>query len=342
MTIHENISLKPYNTFGIDVKTRFFIELMTEEDVFSFFSSSRQYPKPFLFLGGGSNMLFTKDFPGTVVRLCTKGITIVEEDENSVLIRAASGENWDGFVNFCVSKGWGGLENLSMIPGNVGTGPIQNIGAYGVELKDKIEDLEALRIETLEKVVLSKEQCEFGYRDSIFKGRERGKYFILNVRFRLSKQPELKLDYGTIREELQAMNRINLTISDVREAVCSIRHRKLPDPVRIGNAGSFFKNPTVTAEQCQDIIAREPRLVHYQLADGRFKLAAAWLIDACGWRGKSVGNAAVYEKQALVIVNKGGLNQPCTGGEVVTLAQAIQTSVYERFGIRLEHEPVVV
>ena len=278
-------------------------------------------------------MLFTKDFPGTVVRLCTKGITIVEEDENSVLIRAASGENWDGFVNFCVSKGWGGLENLSMIPGNVGTGPIQNIGAYGVELKDKIEDLEALRIETLEKVVLSKEQCEFGYRDSIFKGRERGKYFILNVRFRLSKQPELKLDYGTIREELQAMNRINLTISDVREAVCSIRHRKLPDPVRIGNAGSFFKNPVIPVQQFINLKERFPEIVTFQQKDG-VKIAAAWMIEQCGWKGKRFGDAGVHENQPLVLVNYGS----ATGDEILSLSNRIIDSIEEKFGIRLDPE----
>jgi UDP-N-acetylmuramate dehydrogenase len=332
-TIHENISLRPYNTFGIEVKTRCFVELMTEEDIFSFFSSIKEYPLPFLFLGGGSNILFTKDFPGTVVRLCTKGIDVVEEDENSVLVRVASGENWDGFVNFCVNKGWGGLENLSLIPGNVGTGPIQNIGAYGVELKDRFGNLEALRINTLEKVVLSKEQCEFGYRDSIFKGKEKGKYFILNVSFRLSKHPELKLDYGTIREELHVMKRIDPTISDVREAVCRIRQRKLPDPGQIGNAGSFFKNPVISKQQFIDLKEQFPGIVSFP-QDDAIKIAAAWLIEQCGWKGKRFGDAGVHENQTLVLVNYGS----ATGTEILSLADRIIDSVEEKFGVRLEPE----
>jgi UDP-N-acetylmuramate dehydrogenase len=333
MTIHENISLKSFNTFGIEAKTRFFIELLTEEDVFSFFSAFKGYPKPFMFLGGGSNMLFTKDFPGTVVRLCTKGIQVVEEDNDSVLVRAASGENWDGFVMFCVDQGWGGLENLSMIPGNVGTGPIQNIGAYGVELKDRFVELEALRIDTLEKVVLSKEQCEFGYRDSIFKRREKGKFFILKVSFRLLKQPELNLDYGTIREELQTMNRLSPTISDVREAVCRIRGKKLPDPVQMGNAGSFFKNPSISRQQFINLKERFPGVVSYPQEDA-YKVAAAWMIEQCGWKGKRYGDAGVHENQPLVLVNHGS----ATGEEILNLANQIIQSVEEKFGIRLEPE----
>jgi UDP-N-acetylmuramate dehydrogenase len=333
MTIHENISLKPYNTFGIEVNTKFFIELMSEEDTFSFFSSADEYPHPFLFLGGGSNMLFTKDFPGTVVRLCTKGITIEEEDDDSVLVRAASGENWDDLVKFCVGKGWGGLENLSMIPGNVGTGPIQNIGAYGVEIKDVIFDIEAIHLETLEKVVLSMEQCEFGYRDSIFKGKEKGKYFILNVSFRLSKHPELKLDYGTICDELKIMNRLNPTISDVREAVCRIRGRKLPDPVKIGNAGSFFKNPVISKDQFLRLKEQYPAVISYPQANG-CKIAAGWLIEQCGWKGKRYGDAGVHDTQALVLVNYG----KATGEEILSLGYRIIDSVEKKFGIRLEPE----
>ena len=333
MTIHENISLKPYNTFGIDVKTRFFVELLTEEDVFSFFSASTEYPQPFLFLGGGSNMLFTKDFPGTVVRLCTKGITIEKEDDDSVLVRAASGENWDGFVKYCVGKGWGGLENLSMIPGNVGTGPIQNIGAYGVEIKDVISDIEAIHLETLEKVVLSQDQCEFGYRDSIFKSRGKGKYFILSVSFRLSKNSEQKLDYGTIREELERMNRSRPTNTDVREAVCNIRARKLPDPGQIGNAGSFFKNPVILKQQFDSLKEQFPGIISYLQDDG-YKIAAAWLIEQCGWKGKRTGDAGVHENQSLVLVNYGN----ATGKEILDLANRIIESVDRKFGIRLEPE----
>jgi len=333
MTIHENISLKPYNTFGIDVKTRFFVELLTEEDVFSFFSSASDFPKPFLFLGGGSNILFTKDFTGTVIRLCTKGIRIIEEDNDSILVRSASGENWDDFVKYCVEKGWGGLENLSMIPGNVGTGPIQNIGAYGVEIKDVISAIETILLETHEKVVLSGKQCKFGYRNSIFKGKEKGKYFILSVSFRLSKKSDLKLDYGTIREELQLMNRFEPTIADVREAVCNIRARKLPDPEQLGNAGSFFKNPLISRQLFLNLKDSFPGIVTFPQDEG-YKIAAAWMIEQCGWKGKRYGNAGVHENQPLVLVNYG----KATGDEILSLANRIMDSVEEKFGIRLDPE----
>jgi UDP-N-acetylmuramate dehydrogenase len=333
MTIYENISLKPYNTFGIDVKTCFFIELMTEEDIFSFYSASKEFPQPFIFLGGGSNMLFTKDFTGTVIRLCTRGIKIIEEDNDSVVVCAASGENWDAFVKYCVDKGWGGVENLSMIPGNVGTAPVQNIGAYGVELKDSFLELEAITTDALEKVVFSREQCEFGYRDSIFKGKGRGKYFILNVSFLLSKHPELKLDYGNIREELHKMDKLSPTISDVREAVCRIRQSKLPDPGKIGNAGSFFKNPVVSRQKFIDLKDQFPGIGSYLQDDG-YKIAAAWMIEQCGWKGKRSGDAGVHENQPLVLVNYGS----ATGKEILDLANRIIDSIERKFRIRLEPE----
>lgn len=333
MTIRENISLKPYNTFGIDVKTRFFIELYTEEDISGFLFSAKEFPKPFLFLGGGSNILFINDFEGTVIRLCTKGVKVIEENDDFIFVKAASGENWDGFVKYCVEKEWGGLENLSLIPGNVGTGPIQNIGAYGVELKDVFIDLEAIHIETLAKVVLSKEECEFGYRDSIFKGKGKGKYVILHVSFRLSKHPTLKLDYGTIREELKLMNRPNPSISDVRDAVCRIRGRKLPDPEQIGNAGSFFKNPVISEQQFAILKERYPGIVNFPQDDG-YKIAAAWLIGHCGWKGKRFGDAGVHENQPLVLVNYGS----ATGKEILHLAYQVIDSVLKEFGIRLEPE----
>jgi UDP-N-acetylmuramate dehydrogenase len=278
-----------------------------------------------------------------------KGIEKVDEDDHYYFIKAGAGENWHSFVMYCVEQGYAGIENLALIPGSVGASPMQNIGAYGVELQDRFDALDAIDLETGRVFTLDAAQCGFGYRDSVFKhtGSDRhmglkGRAMILRVRFALPLDWKPVLGYADLEKKQAQKGIAQPTAQQVFDWVCEIRRAKLPDPAVIGNAGSFFKNPTVTAEQCQDIIAREPRLVHYQLADGRFKLAAAWLIDACGWRGKSVGNAAVYEKQALVIVNKGGLTQPCTGGEVVTLAQAIQTSVYERFGIRLEPEPVVV
>ena len=333
MIIREYISLKPYNTFGIDIKARFFIELLTEDDVFSFFSSVNDFPEPHLFIGGGSNMLFTKDFSGTVIRVGTKGIGVEEENDDFVVVRVAAGENWDDFVRYCVEKGWGGLENLSLIPGNVGTGPIQNIGAYGVEIKDVILDIEVFRIETMVKTVLSGEECEFGYRDSIFKGRDKGKYFILSVRFRLSKHPDLKLDYGAIREELQAMKVSDPTIADVRNAVCRIRQRKLPDPQKTGNAGSFFKNPVVSEAKYLELKERYPSIVSYP-SGACYKIAAAWMIEHLGWKGKRAGDAGVHEHQPLVLVNYGS----ATGKEILQLADMVSESVFNEFGVRLETE----
>ena len=333
MIIREYISLKPYNTFGIDIQARFFIELMTEDDVFSFFSSVNDFPEPHLFIGGGSNMLFTKNFSGTVIRIGTKGIGVEEENDDFVVVRVAAGENWDDFVRYCVEKGWGGPENLSLIPGNVGTGPIQNIGAYGVEIKDVILDIEVFRIETMVKTVLSGEECEFGYRDSIFKGRDKGKYFILSVRFRLSKHPDLKLDYGSIREELQAMKVSVPTIADVRNAVCRIRQRKLPDPQKTGNAGSFFKNPVVSEAKYLELKERYPAIVSYP-SGACYKIAAAWMIEHLGWKGKRAGDAGVHEHQPLVLVNYGS----ATGKEILQLADLVSESVFKEFGIRLETE----
>jgi UDP-N-acetylmuramate dehydrogenase len=265
-------------------------------------------------------------------------------------VQAAAGEDWHGFVEWTLQQGWPGLENLAMIPGLVGASPVQNIGAYGVELQDRFESLDAVDLHTGLYFTLDAAQCAFGYRDSVFKHQATdkrdlgllGRALITQVRFRLPKKWRADIGYADLEKKQAQAGIGDPTAQQVFDWVCEIRSAKLPNPQVVGNAGSFFKNPTVSPEQCADIIAREPRLVHYHLSDGRIKLAAAWLIDACGWRGKSVGNAAVYDKQALVIINKGGRDSPCTGGEVVTLAKAIQTSVYERFGIQLEPEPVVV
>jgi UDP-N-acetylmuramate dehydrogenase len=301
-------------------------------------------------LGGGSNIVITGDIKRLVIKVELMGKQLVSEDDKAWVIQAAAGEDWHDFVAWTLEQGWPGLENLALIPGMVGASPVQNIGAYGVELQDRFESLDAVDLLTGQQLHLDDAaQCAFGYRDSVFKHAAAdsrdfgllGRALITQVRFRLPKKWKAEISYADLEKKQAQKGIAQPTAQQVFDWVCEIRRAKLPDPAVIGNAGSFFKNPTVTAEQCQDIIAREPRLVHYQLADGRFKLAAAWLIDACGWRGKSVGNAAVYEKQALVIVNKGG--RPTLhrwrGGD---LGQAIQTSVYERFGIRLEHEPVVV
>jgi len=301
-------------------------------------------------LGGGSNIVITGDIKPLVIKVELLGKQLVSEDDKAWIVQAAAGEDWHEFVEWTLEQGWPGLENLAMIPGLVGASPVQNIGAYGVELQDRFESLDAVDLHTGQHFTLEAAQCAFGYRDSIFKHQATdkrdlgllGRALITQVRFRLPKKWTVDIGYADL-EKKQAQTGINNpTPKQVFDWVCEIRRAKLPNPQVVGNAGSFFKNPTVSPEQCADIIAREPRLVHYHLSDGRIKLAAAWLIDACGWRGKSVGNAAVYDKQALVIINKGGRDSPCTGGEVVTLAKAIQTSVYERFGIQLEPEPVVV
>jgi UDP-N-acetylmuramate dehydrogenase len=278
----------------------------------------------------------------------------VEESEKAWIVEAAAGEDWHDFVQWTLDNSWPGLENMALIPGSVGASPVQNIGAYGVELQDRFDALDAIDLATGNTFTLDAAQCAFGYRDSIFKhgpgqhvGASRsmglaGRALITRVRFRLAKAWKPVLGYLDLEKKMAETGKRQPTALQIFEWVCAIRRSKLPDPAVIGNAGSFFKNPTVTPEQCADIIARDPKVVHYLLDDGRIKLAAGWLIDACGWKGKSVGNAAVYEKQALVLVNKGGRENPCTGGEVMTLAKAIQTSVYERFGILLEPEPVVV
>jgi UDP-N-acetylmuramate dehydrogenase len=278
------------------------------------------------------------------------GKQLVSEDDKAWVVQAAAGENWHEFVAWTLAQGWPGLENLALIPGSVGASPVQNIGAYGVELQDRFESLDAVDLHTGQSFTLHAAQCAFGYRDSVFKHAATdsrdlgllGRAIITQVRFRLPKKWQCDVSYLDLTKKQAHYGVAQPTPQQVFDWVCEIRRAKLPDPEHLGSAGSFFKNPTVSPEQCADIIAREPKLVHYHLSDGRIKLAAGWLIDACGWRGKSVGNAAVYERQALVIVNKGGRSNPCTGGEVMTLAKAIQTSVYERFGIRLEPEPVVV
>ena len=349
MIIETNVPLQPHNSFGIAARAERLLRLRTMDDVQALLADPLRL-EPHFVLGGGSNIVITGDIKRLVIKVELMGKQLVSEDDKAWVIQAAAGEDWHDFVAWTLEQGWPGLENLAMIPGMVGASPVQNIGAYGVELQDRFESLDAVDLLTGQHFTLDAAQCAFGYRDSVFKHAAAdsrdlgllGRALITQVRFRLPKKWKAEISYADLEKKQAQKGVVQPTAQQVFDWVCEIRRAKLPDPAVIGNAGSFFKNPTVTAEQCQDIIAREPRLVHYQLADGRFKLAAAWLIDACGWRGKSVGNAAVYEKQALVIVNKGGLNQPCTGGEVVTLAQAIQTSVYERFGIRLEHEPVVV
>jgi UDP-N-acetylmuramate dehydrogenase len=329
----EDISLKPYNTFGIDVKARYFAEALSEEDIVKLSRNLREDFHPLLVLGGGSNVLFTQDFPGTVMKISTKGISVIKEDDDFIWVKAEAGENWDELVMHCVENGWGGLENLSAIPGNAGTSPVQNIGAYGVEMKDACFELEAFDFESKEKRIFSNPECEFGYRESIFKSKYKGRFIILNVTFRLSKKPVLCLGYGNIREELDQMKVIEPSIADVREAVCRIRARKLPDPAVTGNAGSFFKNPVVLPEQFEKLKTSFPGIVSFP-QDGKKKMAAAWMIEQCGWKGKRIGNAGVHASQPLVVINHGN----ATGKEILNLGEEVQKSVFEKFGVMLERE----
>jgi UDP-N-acetylmuramate dehydrogenase len=333
----EDYSLKPYNTFGIDVKARYFTEALSEEDITKLAANLRHDFYPLLILGGGSNILFTRDYPGTVMKISTRGISVVKEDDDSVWVKAEAGENWDDFVKYCVENGLGGLENLSAIPGNAGTSPVQNIGAYGVEIKDTFDELEAFDLISKEKIIFRNVECEFGYRESIFKLKHKGRFIILNVTFRLWKNPALSLDYGNIREELAVLNVSQPGITDVRQAVCNIRARKLPDPAVIGNAGSFFKNPVILPDEFEQLKASFPGIVSFP-QDGKIKLAAAWMIEQCGWKGKRVGNAGVHATQPLVLVNHGN----ASGSEILSLGEEIKKSVLEKFGVSLETEVNII
>jgi len=346
MIVEQNVPLQPHNSFGIVAKARALVRVRGETDVQQLLHDAQYGAIPKFVLGGGSNIVLTSDVKPLVLKVEVMGRRVLDDGPKSVVLEAGAGENWHEFVTWTLDQGHPGLENLALIPGTVGASPVQNVGAYGVELQDRFESLDAIDLVTGKSFTLDAAQCAFRYRDSVFKHvpfKEGdfglgGRALIVRVRFRLPKLWKPVLGYVDLQRKIQETGIREPSARQVFDWVCAIRGAKLPDPRVIGNAGSFFKNPTVTPEQCQDIIAREPNIVHYPLPDGSVKLAAGWLIDACGWKGKSVGNAGVYEKQALVLVNHGG----ATGGEVVTLARAIQTSVYERFGIRLEPEPVVV
>jgi len=350
MLVEPNTPLQAYNSFGISAKALQLVRVHSDADVQAVLADAALRDVPKFVLGGGSNIVLTGDVKPLVLKVEMKGMRLVEETDKAWIVEAAAGEKWHDLVAWTLAQGWPGLENMALIPGTVGASPVQNIGAYGVELQDRFHALDAIDLTTGRSFSLDAAQCAFGYRDSVFKHESSGanglglagKALITRVRFLLRKDWKPVLGYLDLERKMAETGISQPTAQQIFEWVCAIRQAKLPDPAVIGNAGSFFKNPTVTQDQCDDIIAREPKVVHYLLDDGRIKLAAGWLIDACGWKGKTVGHAGVYEKQALVLVNVGGTEHPCTGGEVMTLAKAIQTSVYERFGIRLEPEPVVV
>lgn len=334
LTIQSNLSLKPHNTFGIDATTRYFIEVETEDDIKTLLQLPDIQQLPKLILGSGSNVLFTQDFGGVVVKIGIKGIEKVAENQQHVWLKVGAGELWHGLVLHCVAQGYAGLENLSLIPGTVGAAPMQNIGAYGVEIKDTFENLEAIEISTGQKRHFSKADCQFGYRDSIFKHAAKGLFFITNVTFKLNKIPVYQTSYGDIQKTLDQMGVKEPSIKAISDAVIKIRRGKLPDPAEIGNAGSFFKNPEISNAQYQNLKTDYPEIPSYPTTQDTLKIPAGWLIEQCGWKGKKLGNVGVHGRQALVLVNHGG----ATGLEIKQLSEKIQSSVQNKFGIKLQPE----
>ncbi|MGY2397630.1 UDP-N-acetylmuramate dehydrogenase [Pseudomonas sp. SDO5271_S396] len=334
LQVRAQVSLKPFNSFGIDVRARLFAEARSDADVREALLRAAAHDLPLLVIGGGSNLLLTQDIAALVLRMATQGIRVLHDDGVHVVVEAEAGEPWHPFVLWTLEQGFCGLENLSLIPGTVGAAPMQNIGAYGVEIKDVFAGLTALDRHTGELRDFSLDECNFAYRDSLFK-HETGRWLILRVRFALSRAGQLKLDYGPVRQRLAAQGIVEATPSDVSQAICSIRREKLPDPAELGNAGSFFKNPLVSQALATELQASYPDLVAYPQADGQMKLAAGWLIDKAGWKGFREGDAGVHKLQALVLVNYGG----ATGQEIAELARRIQQDIAERFKVELEMEP---
>ena len=335
--IEQNKSLKIYNTFGLDVKADFFTSVHSIDELITVWKDDRFSQTQKMFMGGGSNVLLTKDFQGLIIHNCLKGIEVVNRDENFVFVKAASGEGWHDFVLYCIDNGFGGVENMSLIPGSVGAGPMQNIGAYGVEMKDVFYELEALNLSTLQIEKFTNADCKFGYRESVFKNEKKNQFFIASVTFRLNLHPTVNTTYGAIQQQLQTMNVENPTIKNVSDAVIAIRSSKLPNPAVLGNSGSFFKNPEVSSNEYERLKNEFPNVVAYPTNSG-YKLAAGWLIEQCGWKGKIVGNCGSHKDQALVLVNYGN----ATGDEIYQLALSIQQSVLDKFNVRITPEVNIV
>ncbi len=334
--ILHNISLKKYNSFGIDYKAKCIVNLETDEDIATFFRKKELYTDNIFILGEGSNLLFISDFHGIIIHPSIESITIEDEKPDYVIISAGAGIIWDKFVEWCVKKGYGGIENLSYIPGTVGATPVQNIGAYGVEVRDVIVKVQATSMSDGKLKEFTNEECRFGYRDSIFKNELKGKYLITRVFYRLPLNAPYIISYGNLKDEIEKIG--SLSLKNIRKAVINIRRRKLPDPALIGNAGSFFKNPVVTSDKAQNIKTIYPSIPSFPDPSGGIKLSAAWLIEQCGWKGKRTGDAGVHERQALVLVNYG----KATGKEIFDLSERIRESVFEVFGINLEREVEVI
>ncbi|WMI68347.1 UDP-N-acetylmuramate dehydrogenase [Mangrovimonas sp. YM274] len=337
MLVQHHISLKPYNTFGIDVSAHNFVSVSSLQDLKSVLANT-QTKQPFI-LGGGSNMLLTKDIEELVIHVNLKGIEIIEEQNDYVLVKGNAGENWHEFVLWCLDHNFGGIENLSLIPGNIGTAPIQNIGAYGVELKDVFENCEAMDIATQELVTFSKEQCQFGYRESYFKNEAKGHYIITSVTLKLTKgNHKLHTDYGAIMAQLAADNISKPSVKDISNAVIAIRESKLPNPKKIGNSGSFFKNPVISKQQFEQLKEQFPNIPSYVVSQDAIKVPAGWLIETAGFKGKAFGSYGVHKQQALVLVNYGGAK----GEDIFELAKLIQDTVKRLFGISIEMEVNII
>jgi len=338
MIISSNISLKPYNTFGIEAFAKFFTSIDTIENIKELLQSTEYKNNERLILGGGSNMLLTKNVDAIVVKNNLKGITVVNETAEHVFVRCAGGEVWHEFVMWCINQNYGGLENLSLIPGCTGASPMQNIGAYGVEIKDTFYELEAIHAITGEEKTFSKSDCEFGYRESVFKHQFKNQFIITSVTFQLSKKPSFHIEYGAIKQELDAMNISELNIKAISQAVINIRSSKLPNPKEIGNAGSFFKNPEVSSNVYDRLKNEFQNLVAYPLDNGNYKLAAGWLIEQSGLKGYREGDAGVHKLQALVLVNYGGAK----GNEIYDLSTHVLKTVHDKFGVELEREVNII
>jgi len=336
--IQENISLKRYNTFGIKANARYFCEIQSKEDLLGLLRSDLFKNNKYLILGGGSNILLTGDYDGLVIKNNICGHQIIEDNEEFVILKSLSGSDWHDLVLHCVNKGWGGIENLSLIPGSVGAAPMQNIGAYGVELKNVFESLEAIELSTGKLNIFSKKDCYFAYRQSIFKNKLKGKHFIYSINLKLSRQASINTTYGAIKDTLKEMKIAKPGIEDVSNAVISIRQSKLPDPLILGNSGSFFKNPIIKNELFNSLKISHPDIVGYPNGASHTKIAAGWLIEQCGYKGKRFGNTGSHKDQALVLVNYGNAK----GSEIWALAQEIKNSVKNTFGIDIEPEVNII
>lgn len=338
MNIQTNYSLKSLNTFNLDVSAKQYVKLYSVADAIELIESGQLKQTSYFILGGGSNVLFTQDFNGLIIQAEFKGIEIISETDQLVQIKVGAGEVWENLVEYTVNNNWGGIENLALIPGNAGASPIQNIGAYGTELKDVFISLNAINLETGKLEEFTNEQCQFDYRYSIFKGELKDKYLISDITLELSKKPIANLSYNALKKEFQNQDLTKLKIQDVYAKVVQVREAKLPDPKEFGNAGSFFKNPVISAAKLELLVLEYPKLIHFPHKPNQVKLAAAWLIDQCGWKGEQIGDAGVHKNQALVLVNYG----KAKGVEIIALAEKIKKSVFDKFGISLDFEINVI